>query len=109
MVASAHVAGCTVVKIRMKSMKLVGVGLSGKMYSGKTTLAKRIEEEYGSRRLSIADEVKAVAETLFGMKPQQKDRKLLQAIGQTMRTIREDVWIDILLKNIAYVRAYLKP
>ena len=101
MAVSAPTAGKDVASKKLAKRKLIGIGLSGKMYSGKTTFAKMIIDEYGSKKLSFADEVKAIATALFGMK--QKDRRLLQSVGAKMREIHEDVWINVLLRNIKYV------
>jgi len=75
------------------------IAICGQMASGKTTLANRLCEEENYTRLSLAGMVKEVAYTLFNMKPQNKDRKLLQQIGMKMREIRPMVWIDYVIEE----------
>lgn len=70
----------------------------GKMGSGKTTMAKKLVEECGFIKFSLADKVKDIAKDLFRMKA--KDRILLQQIGCKMREIRQFVWVDYLNKKI---------
>ena len=75
------------------------IAICGQMASGKTTLANRLCEEENYTRLSLAGMVKEVAYTLFNMKPENKDRKLLQQIGMKMREIRPMVWIDYVIEE----------
>ena len=75
------------------------IAICGKMASGKTTLANRLCNEENYTRLSLAGMVKEVAYTLFNMKPENKDRKLLQQIGMKMREIRPMVWIDYVIED----------
>ena len=75
------------------------IAICGKMASGKTTLANRLCIEENYTRLSLAEMVKEVAYTLFNMKPENKDRKLLQQIGMKMREIRPMVWIDYVIEE----------
>ena len=73
------------------------IAICGKMASGKTTLANRLCDEGNYTRLSLAGMVREVAYTLFNMKQENKDRKLLQQIGMKMREIRPMVWIDYVI------------
>ncbi len=75
------------------------IAICGQMASGKTTLANRLCKEQNYTRLSLAGMVKEVAYTLFNMKPDNKDRKLLQQIGMKMREIRPMVWIDYVIEE----------
>jgi len=75
------------------------IAICGQMASGKTTLANRLCEEENYTILSLAGMVKEVAYTLFNMKPENKDRKLLQQIGMKMREIRPMVWIDYVIEE----------
>jgi len=75
------------------------IAICGKMASGKTTLANRLCDEGNYTRLSLAGMVREVAYTLFNMKQENKDRKLLQQIGMKMREIRPMVWIDYVIEE----------
>lgn len=60
--------------------------------AGKDCFADYLVEKYGFIKLSFAQPIYNIAEDIFGMKT--KDRKLLQAIGQGMREINPNVWLD---------------
>ena len=79
------------------------IAIAGKMASGKTTLADKLQAEledldFRVARHSLATKVKEIGRDLFGMK--EKDRRLLQKIGMKMREINPDVWIDYLNRTI---------
>ena len=81
------------------------IAISGKMGSGKTTLTNEILRQLQDlnlqgQRLSLADPVKEVARNYFLMPADVKDRLLLQQIGQQFRTIKPDVWVDLLMQNV---------
>lgn len=84
----------------------VGIAISGKMGSGKTTLAdeimKQVHESHPdvATKVSLAAPVKEVAYKYFLMPEDVKDRQLLQKIGQNFRHIKEDVWVDLMLNNV---------
>ena len=72
------------------------IAISGKMCSGKSTLARILQEQIKNKTNkectieSFANKIKELAIELFNVK--QKDRKLLQQIGMKMREINKDVW-----------------
>ena len=67
------------------------VAICGKICSGKSTLTDKLMERYPKLiKKSFAGKIKELAVGLFGMK--EKDRKLLQDIGNNMRLI--DPYID---------------
>jgi guanylate kinase len=73
------------------------IAISGKMGTGKTTLLHILQaNEPNFKRLSLADPVKEVAQNYFMMPKGEKDRWLLQQIGQKFRSIRQEVWVDLL-------------
>jgi len=74
------------------------IAFSGKMCSGKTTLASYLVGKYSYIKVSFADGVYKVAREVFDTL--EKDRELLQEVGTTMRGIRRDVWIHLLKKNV---------
>ena len=76
------------------------IAITGKMCSGKTTLSNylcQIEPRF--QVFSFAKKVKEVASDLFGMDPLIKDRSLLTSLGQKMREIDPDVWINYVIKQ----------
>lgn len=72
------------------------IAIFGKMCSGKSTLFKFIQFYLEStyqmklKKVSFADKIYEIAYDLFKMK--EKDRKLLQDIGQKMREIDENIF-----------------
>lgn len=72
--------------------------ITGKMCSGKSSLAKLIlENDKRYEIFSFGKKVKEVAEDLFNMK--EKDRSLLVNIGTKMREIDENVWINYIINQ----------
>jgi hypothetical protein len=65
--------------------------LLGRACAGKDTFADYLVENYGYTKISFATPIYTIAKDLFDMK--QKDRPLLQAIGQYMRQIKSDVFV----------------
>ena len=82
------------------------IAVTGKMCSGKTTLCNYLcELEPRFQIFSFGKKVKDVASDLFQMDPQIKDRTLLTSIGQKMREIDKDVWVNYVIqqcKDIEY-------
>ena len=50
--------------------------------------------------VSLGAPVKEVARNYFLMPADVKDRLLLQQIGQQFRTIKPDVWVELLMQNV---------
>jgi dephospho-CoA kinase len=72
------------------------------MRSGKDTLAEYAIENYDFTRFAFGDEIKRICGTLFPeqMKNGNKPRGLLQGVGQLMRQIDNDVWVNKCFKEI---------
>ena len=76
------------------------IAITGKMCSGKTTLSHYIcQIEPRFQIFSFGKKVKEVAITLFNMNPSVKDRSLLTSVGQKMREIDADVWVNYIMKQ----------
>ena len=76
------------------------LAVTGKMCSGKTTLCNSLLEiEPRFQIFSFGKKVKEVATDLFGMDPLIKDRTLLTSLGQKMREIDSEVWLDYVIKQ----------
>ena len=76
------------------------LAVTGKMCSGKTTLCNSLLEiEPRFQIFSFGKKVKEVATDLFGMDPLIKDRTLLTSLGQKMREIDSEVWLDYVINQ----------
>jgi dephospho-CoA kinase len=76
------------------------IAVTGKMCSGKTTLCNYLcELEPRFEIFSFGKKVKDVASDLFKMDPLIKDRTLLTSIGQKMREIDSEVWINYVIQQ----------
>ena len=74
------------------------IAITGKMCSGKSTLANKIAERDSRFQIfSFGSKVKDIAKDLFNMT--EKDRSLLVNIGSKMREIDPDVWTKYVLKQ----------
>lgn len=74
------------------------------MGSGKTALATYFVQRYGYRRLSFATAVRRV---LYALSPEMADapkaeqRAWLQKVGDGLRAVDENIWVTLLLKDLA--------
>ena len=75
------------------------IAICGKMGSGKSYLAHKLNTEFGFYKSSFAKKVKELASELFDMK--EKDRGLLIDFATKMRSIDSYVWIRYMLKECA--------
>mgnify|MGYP001286037792 FL=1 len=76
------------------------IAITGKMCSGKTTLANYIcSKDSRFQIFSFGQKVKDIASDLFHMDPNIKNRTLLTSIGQKMREINPDVWANYILQQ----------
>lgn len=66
--------------------------LNGRAGSGKDLVADYLVEKYNFKKLYFAEGIYDIAYRYFGMT--YKDRKLLQNIGQKMREVDSQVWIN---------------
>lgn len=84
-------------------MKKVKIAFCGKMGSGKTFLSSTlmgmgVENAKLFTRVSFADGPYDIARRYFGMTT--KNRNLLQNIGEMLKTIKKDVWVDHTISKI---------
>lgn len=76
------------------------IAVTGKICSGKTTLCNYLcELEPRFEIFSFGKKVKSIASDLFKMDPEVKDRTLLTSIGQKMREINPDVWVNYVISE----------
>jgi hypothetical protein len=100
------------------------IGITGKKFSGKDTLAKYFIDKYGYKRIAFADVLKDICKTIFnfsddqlyGNKKEEEDiywkitpRKVLQfigtelfrnQIGNILPLIGDKIWIESVRKQI---------
>jgi dephospho-CoA kinase len=70
------------------------IAITGKMRSGKDTLAKYFIDNDESNQIAFGDGIKRVARNYFpDIVAKGKPRKLYQDIGQQFRQIDPDVWV----------------
>ena len=88
----------------------VGIGLSGKAGSGKTTIAKEFIKVMLTQsgltvgRISFADKLKGVCSELFPqllVGPKESHRWVYKKLGLAMRSIDRDVWVRCALRQSA--------
>src|SRR5690625_4156242 len=95
----------------MTQNKPLRIALTGRMRSGKSTIADHLWLNHDFAKVSFASSLKQLADRLFShlyepiyedcpfseggrtVKDYRKPRALLQELGQKMREIDEDVWI----------------
>lgn len=78
---------------------LPNLALIGKAGSGKDTAYELLREQFGYRRLAFADKLKDVAELLWGEKA-RTDRDKLQRLGEYVRKIDPDTWVNAALRDV---------
>lgn len=77
------------------------IAVTGKMRSGKDTLAKYFIDNDNSNQIAFADGIKRVARNYFPqIVAKGKPRKLYQDIGQQFRQIDPDVWVKDLDRTL---------
>lgn len=85
------------------------IGISGKIQSGKDTIANYLVNKYGFIRIGFADKLKEIAKDLFewnGLKD-KNGRTLLQNLGYAMRLINENIWVNYVLNNLDLNKQYI--
>ena len=85
----------------------VGIGLSGKAGSGKSTVAKEIlrllPKEYSAVRLSFAEKLKAICDEIFPhllVGDKEDHRWVYKDTGLAMRSVDMDCWVKYVLRQI---------
>lgn len=81
-------------------MRPIRIALSGKMRSGKDTLANELVMRHGFVRMSFADKLKEVAGDLFGVSETSKNRALLIELSRRLSAIDAAVWIKQVIDRI---------
>jgi dephospho-CoA kinase len=80
------------------------IGFVGKMGSGKDTFCDElIKRGILDQKVAFASKVKDVGKDLFAIDPSDKNhrnRAILQGIGENMRKIEDDVWVNYLVRQM---------
>ncbi|MCW2279241.1 AAA family ATPase [Heliophilum fasciatum] len=77
------------------------IALTGKMRAGKDTAADYLVNHFGFKRFALGDGIRDLCGQLFpGADAEGKPRTLYQNVGEAMRKIESDVWINHLLRRI---------
>lgn len=85
------------------------IAVFGKIRSGKDTVGKMLIEEYGFNRYAFGDGIGEIIQKYFPEAwAEGKPRKHYQFIGQALRELNSDVWVNYLLNNIKKDEAELK-
>ena len=74
------------------------IAITGKMCSGKSTLANYLKEHYNFKIHSFGEPVKKYTALIF--KDHSKNRPIIQDFAQKVKEIDENVWVNYLLKSI---------
>ena len=78
------------------------IALVGKMRSGKDTVGEQLINLYGFRRYAFGDGIKEIVETYFPLAwVDGKPRRHFQHIGQSLRELDEDVWVNYCLDKVS--------
>jgi dephospho-CoA kinase len=84
----------------------VKIALTGRMRSGKDSVADYLARQYGFARFAFGDGIRKVCRELFPDQfrnpdgSERKPRALLQGVGQAMRAFDPDVWINRTLNEV---------
>ena len=76
------------------------VAFVGEIGSGKSYMSQWLEKHHNYKVFSFARELKELATKYYDMKKGSKDRKLLQTLGDAMRSVDKDVFARYTLKDI---------
>lgn len=77
------------------------LALCGYMGSGKTTVAKILEEKYGFKRYSFASKLKEILKELYGVdKAHPRFREIAQSFSDATLGIDPHVWVRLLVNKI---------
>ena len=82
------------------------IAVCGRMRSGKDTLANRLVEEYGFKEFKFSQGINEIINKYFPEHAfsEKRPRKHQQFIGQGMRQLDKDVWVNY---TLSYVEEYL--
>ena len=74
------------------------IAIIGKMGSGKSYIAKYLEDKHNFKIMSFGYPVKKYAAKIFNL--QYKNRSIIQDFAQKVKEIDPDIWIKYLIRNL---------
>lgn len=87
----------------------IKIALCGKFRSGKDTVADLIQDNHDFCKFAFSEGIWATIELLYpeiyAKRHKEKPRKLLQEIGQKLRMVDPDIWVNYTFKRIKQVGA----
>lgn len=84
---------------------LKNIMINGRGGSGKSEIAKYLVDKYGYKEIILAEPIYEIAKEYFNM--ESKNRELLQDIGQKLREIDEDIWVNYLINSLNENQPYV--
>lgn len=76
------------------------IAFMGGPAAGKTWCADYLVKNHGYRKFSFSTKLKEIASDMFPEEMTQKNRPLLQALGQDFRKYRPSVWVDYVIRQM---------
>ena len=86
-------------------MEVIRIALSGKMRSGKDTVASHLTMRHGFVKMAFADKLKDVAHELFDAPTTEKCRPLLVELSRHLCAVDPAVWIKYVINRIPMHRS----
>ena len=81
------------------------IAVYGKLRAGKSAVCDFIAEKYDCEILEFSKAVQDVVDVTYPEKKGVKDRELLVKVGQHMRKLDKDVWVNVIKHNIENSKA----
>ena len=85
------------------------IAVYGKLRAGKTAVCDYITEKFDCEILECSGALQEIVDILYPDKKGIKDRELLVTIGQHLRKIDEDIWVNLLEHKINDSMLNLSP
>lgn len=104
--SQSHLSSYITNEKEIKEVLLMKIAVVGKMRSGKNTVADILTDIYGYEQLAFADGIREIINKYF---PEAyvdgKPRKHYQHIGQSLRKLNHDVWVNHLYERVLAISA----
>lgn len=76
------------------------IAVYGKLRAGKSAVCDYIANKYDCEVLEFSGALQEAVDVMYPEKKGTKDRELLVAVGQHMRKLDEDVWVNVIKHRI---------
>lgn len=84
----------------MTENKQIKIAIMGQMRAGKDTVAELIQQHAEFETFRFAEGIRAIIDSYFPEVAQGKSRQHYQVIGQSLRQLNPDVWVNALDSQI---------